>query len=71
MNEYVSEKVNNWINDIAKLAEFALSQPQANGSDLLEHLENAISHMLMGNPSLEAMQLARICFVCQSKKAPC
>ena len=27
--EYVSEKVTNWINDIAQLAEFALSQPQA------------------------------------------
>ena len=29
LEEYVSEKVTNWINDIAKLAEFALSQPQA------------------------------------------
>ena len=56
----------NWINDIAKLAEFALSQPQAcyaaytfglkhqwtyflrtlpDIQDLLEPLENAISHM--------------------------
>ena len=25
LEEYVSEKVSNWINDIAKLAEFALS----------------------------------------------
>ena len=58
----------NWINDIAKLAEFALSQPQAcyvvytfglkhrwtyflrtlpDIQDLLEPLENAISHMLI------------------------
>ena len=29
LEEYVSEKVTNWVNDIAKLAEFALSQPQA------------------------------------------
>ena len=29
LEEYVSEKVTNWINDIAKLAEFALSQPHA------------------------------------------
>ena len=29
LEEYVSEKVTNWINDIAQLAEFALSQPQA------------------------------------------
>ena len=29
LEEYVSEKVTNWINDVAKLAEFALSQPQA------------------------------------------
>ena len=29
LEEYVSKKVTNWINDIAKLAEFALSQPQA------------------------------------------
>ena len=29
LEEYVSEKVTNWINNIAKLAEFALSQPQA------------------------------------------
>ena len=58
----------NWINDIAKLAEFALSQPQAcyaaytfglkhrwtyflrtlpDIQDLLEPLEDAISHMLI------------------------
>ena len=58
----------NWINDIAKLAESALSQPQAcyaayifglkhrwkyflrtlpDFQDLLEPLENAISHMLI------------------------
>ena len=68
LEEYVSEKVTNWINDIAKLAEFALSQPQAchaaytfglkhqwayflrtlqDIQDLLEPLENAISHMLI------------------------
>ena len=29
LEEYVCKKVANWINDIAKLAEFALSQPQA------------------------------------------
>ena len=29
LEEYVSEMVTNWINDIAKLAESALSQPQA------------------------------------------
>ena len=29
LEEYVSEKVINWINEIAKLAELALSQPQA------------------------------------------
>lgn len=57
LDEYVSEKVTNSIYDIAKLAEFVLSQPRANGSnllELLEPLENAISHMLMVNPSLEA-----------------
>ena len=68
LEEYVSEKVTNWINDIAKLAEFALSQPQVcyavytfglkhrwtyfistlpDIQDLLEPLENAISHMLI------------------------
>ena len=68
LEEYVSEKVTNWINDIAKLAEFALSQPQAcyaaytfglkhrwtyflrtlpDIQDLLEPLEDAISHMLI------------------------
>ena len=40
LEEYVSKKVSSWINDIAKLAEFSPSQPQ----DLLETLENAISH---------------------------
>ena len=61
-------KVTNWINDIVKLAEFALYQPQAcyavytfglkhrwtyflrtlpDIQDLLEPLENAISHMLI------------------------
>ena len=40
LEEYVSKRVSTWINDIAKLAEFSLSQPQ----DLLETLENAISH---------------------------
>ena len=40
LEEYVSKRVSSWINDIAKLAEFSLSQPQ----DLLETLENAISH---------------------------
>ena len=29
LEEYVSEKVTNWVNEITKLAEFALSQPQA------------------------------------------
>ena len=29
LEEYVSEKVSNWINEVPKLAEFALSQPQA------------------------------------------
>ena len=68
LEEYVREKVTNWINDIAKLAEFALSQPQASYAaytfglkhrwtyflrtlpdiqDLLEPLEDAISHMLI------------------------
>ena len=68
LEEYVSEKRTNWINDIAKLAEFALSQPQAcytaytfglkhrwtyflrplpDIQDLLEPLEDAISHMLI------------------------
>ena len=68
LEEYFSEKVTNWINDIAKLAEFALSQPQAcyaaytfglkhrwtyflrtlsDIQDLLEPLEDAISHMLI------------------------
>ena len=68
LKEYFSEKLTNWINDIANLAEFALSQPQAcyaadtvglkhrwtyflrtlpDNRDLLEPLENAISHMLI------------------------
>ena len=68
LEERVSEKVTNWVNDIAKLAEFALCQPQAcfaaytfglrqrwmyflrtlpNIQDLLEPLEDAISHMLI------------------------
>ena len=68
LEEYVSKKVSNWINDIAKLAEFSLLQPQAcyavytfglkhrwtyflgslpDIQDLLEPLENAISHMLI------------------------
>ena len=68
LEEYVSKEVPSWINDIAKLAEFALSQPQAcytaytfglkhrwmyflrtlpDIQDLLESLENAISHMLI------------------------
>ena len=29
LEEYVSEKVSNWVNEVAKLAEFALFQPQA------------------------------------------
>ena len=29
LEEYVSEKVTNWVSEVAKLAEFALSQPQA------------------------------------------
>jgi len=29
LEEYVSEKVTNWINGTAKMAQFALSQPQA------------------------------------------
>jgi len=29
LEEYVSEKVTNWVSEITKLAEFALSQPQA------------------------------------------
>jgi len=29
LEEYVSEKVTNWVREITKLAEFALSQPQA------------------------------------------
>ena len=29
LEEYVSEKVTNWISEVTKLAEFALSQPQA------------------------------------------
>ena len=29
LEEYVSEKVSNWVNEVATLAEFALSQPQA------------------------------------------
>ena len=28
LEEYVSEKVSNWVNEVATLAEFALSQPQ-------------------------------------------
>ena len=29
LEEYVSEKVTNWVSEVTKLAEFALSQPQA------------------------------------------
>ena len=29
LEEYVSEKVSNWVNEVATLAEFALSEPQA------------------------------------------
>lgn len=29
LEEYVSEKVTNWVSEATKLAEFALSQPQA------------------------------------------
>ena len=68
LEEYVSEKVTNWVSEISKLAEFALSQPQAcyaaytfglkhrwtyflrtlpDIQELLEHLENAISKVLI------------------------
>ncbi|KAK3745771.1 hypothetical protein QZH41_004926 [Actinostola sp. cb2023] len=68
LDEYVSKKVENWVNEITKLAEFAVSQPQAcyaaftfglkhrwtyflrtqpDIQDLLEPLENAISHLLI------------------------
>ena len=29
LNEYVGEKVDEWVNEVTKLAEFAISQPQA------------------------------------------
>ena len=29
LEEYVSEKVTNWVSEVSKLAEFAISQPQA------------------------------------------
>ena len=81
LEEYVSKKVSSWINDIAKLAEFSLSQPQ----DLLETLENAISHAsFLKEYSSAASSLGwpgckkpvpwskvRKCLVCQSNKAPC
>ena len=55
LEEYVSEKVSNWVNEVAKLAEFALSQPQACYAAYTFGLKNRWTYFLRTLPDIQEL----------------
>ena len=53
LEEYISEKVANWVNEVAKLAEFALSQPQACYSAFTFGLKHKWTYFMRTLPDIQ------------------
>jgi len=53
LEEYVSEKVTNWVSKITKLAEFALSQPQACYAAYTFGLKHRWTYFLITFPDIQ------------------
>ena len=53
MEEYVNEKVSNWVNEVTKLAEFALSQPQASYAAYIFGLKHRWTYFLRTLPDIQ------------------
>ena len=53
MEEYVNEKVSNWVNEVTKLAEFALSEPQASYAAYIFGLKNRWTYFLRTLPDIQ------------------
>ena len=53
LEEYVSEKVTNWVSEVTKLAEFALSQPQACYAAYTFGLKNRWTYFLRTLPDIQ------------------
>ena len=70
LEEYVSEKVTNWVSEITKLAEFALSQPQACYAAYTFGLKHRWTYFLRTLPDIQELlhtQLAK--FYCSDKRS--
>ena len=53
LQEYVSEKVTNWVSEVTKLAEFALSQPQACYGAYIFGLKHRWTYFLRTLPDIQ------------------
>ena len=53
LEEYVSEKVTNWVNEVTKLAEFAVSQPQASYAAFTFGLKHRWTYFLRTLPDIQ------------------
>ena len=52
LEEYVGEKVEDWVNQLTKLAEFAISQPQASYAAFTFGLRNRLRYFVRTFPIL-------------------
>ena len=59
LEEYVSEKVTNWVSEITKLTEFALSQPQACYAAYTFGLKHRWTYFLRTLPDIQAFVTLR------------
>ena len=55
LEEYVSEKVTNWVSEVTKLAEFALSQPQACYATYTFRLKHRWTYFLRTLPDIQEL----------------
>ena len=53
LEEYVNEKVSNWVNEVTQLAEFALSQPQASYAAYTFGLKHRWTYFLRTLPDIQ------------------
>ena len=53
LEEYVNEKVSNWVNEVTKLAEFAISQPQATYAAYTFGLKHRWTYFLRTLPDIQ------------------
>ena len=53
LEEYVNEKVSNWVNEVTKLAEFAISQPQASYAAYTFGLKHRWTYFLRTLPDIQ------------------